>query len=213
MAQRMYRPKTSKPRKRPIPQTVPEIVKPLLAFANTAGPEGGRRELASPAALSAFLAGQGLLPRGTELMAADLERAREACAGLRALMAATTGPLPRDDALQGLNRVASTVTVRVCFTGDGSPVLERASPDLDGVFGLFFATVLWVRASGCWTRVRLCDEVTCRKAFYDRSGNLCRRWCSPRCGNKFSARDYRRRRKIRRQRSAPFSSGAGSSGS
>ncbi len=194
---RMYKRKTLKPRARQVPRTVPEAVKPLLAFANTSGAGGGTPQLSSPGALSDFLAGQGLLPRGTELTEADLERARQARAGLGALIAATTGPLPTDDALERLNRVASSVAVRVCFAADGSPVFEPASSDLDGALGLFFATVLWARATGCWPRVRLCEAETCRRAFYDKSNNLCGRWCSKLCGNKYAARDYRRRRKAR----------------
>jgi hypothetical protein len=36
-------------------------------------------------------------------------------------------------------------------------------------------TVLWTRATGRWSRVRLCDAETCRRAFYDKSSNLCGR--------------------------------------
>jgi len=184
MARRMYKPRPAKTTGRRAPEPVPEDLRHLVAFVNA-------RELESPAALSDWLSRRDLVPRGTELSEDDLERAREARAGLRSLIAADA-----EDVEPGLlNRAASNAVVRVRFEMDGSASFEPASADLAGALGRLFATVVLARAEGLWHRLKICEAEACGQAFYDASLNRRGRWCSRACGNRYAARGYRSRRK------------------
>lgn len=184
MARRMYKPNPARTRARRAPEPVPEDLRHLVAFVNA-------RELESPEALSDWLSRRGLLPRGTELSDDDLERAREARAGLRSLIGAAA-----EDVASGLlNRAASDAAVRVRFEADGSARFEPASANVGGALGRLFATVVLARAEGFWSRLKICEAEACGQAFYDASNNRRGRWCSRACGNRYAARGYRDRRK------------------
>ncbi len=63
----------------------------------------------------------------------------------------------------------------------------------DAVGGVLVAAARLVSA-GHWERVKICPAEDCRWAFYDRSRNRSRTWCSMRvCGNRNKARSWRER--------------------
>lgn len=80
------------------------------------------------------------------------------------------------------------VGVEIALTSAGAVlVAERAVPAV-----LAAAARLVVR--GEWGRVKICPDGTCRWAFYDRSRNRSRTWCSMQvCGNRQKARTFRQR--------------------
>lgn len=96
-------------------------------------------------------------------------------------------------AIGGAERAEQLPTV----TGIGVVLTDRA-PSL--VAGDAVAEIL-VAASrlavlGLWERVKICPADDCRWAFYDRSRNHSRTWCSMRiCGNREKARNWRERAK------------------
>jgi predicted RNA-binding Zn ribbon-like protein len=50
-------------------------------------------------------------------------------------------------------------------------------------------------ADGSWYRLKSCRKDSCRWAFYDRSRNRSRSWCSMSvCGNRMKATRFRERR-------------------
>ncbi|WP_344873653.1 CGNR zinc finger domain-containing protein [Allokutzneria multivorans] len=73
----------------------------------------------------------------------------------------------------------------------GIPVLAPTT-----AAGLFMAAALRLTVVGDWDRFKICPAHTCQWAFYDRSRNRSRSWCSMRvCGNREKARTFRERAK------------------
>ncbi|MER7013235.1 CGNR zinc finger domain-containing protein [Saccharopolyspora sp. NPDC000359] len=74
--------------------------------------------------------------------------------------------------------------------------LHRGIPVLTGVDALGTVLVAAARLvhTGHWDRVKICPADDCLVAFYDRSRNRSRTWCSMRvCGNREKARSWRER--------------------
>jgi predicted RNA-binding Zn ribbon-like protein len=56
------------------------------------------------------------------------------------------------------------------------------------------AIVARSQAEGTWPRMKACPNDSCHWAFYDRSRNRSRTWCTMSvCGNRAKARSYRAR--------------------
>jgi hypothetical protein len=63
------------------------------------------------------------------------------------------------------------------------------------VVGAVLAAAARLAVLGQWERVKICPADDCRWAFYDRSRNHSRTWCSMQvCGNREKARAFRERR-------------------
>ena len=99
---------------------------------------------------------------------------------LRALLLANNG-----GALDGNQTLEASVTV--VLNGDGAARLVA-----DDVVGELLAIVARAQADGTWQRMKACPA--CGWAFYDRSRNRSRTWCTMSvCGNRAKARSYRAR--------------------
>ncbi len=99
---------------------------------------------------------------------------------LRALLLANNG-----EALDGNQALEASVTV--ILNGDGAARLVA-----DDVVGELLAIVARAQADGTWQRMKACPA--CGWAFYDRSRNRSRTWCTMAiCGNRAKARSYRAR--------------------
>ena len=99
---------------------------------------------------------------------------------LRALLLANNG-----EALDGNEALEASVTV--VLNGDGAARLVA-----DDVVGELLAIVARAQADGTWQRMKACPA--CGWAFYDRSRNRSRTWCTMAiCGNRAKARSYRAR--------------------
>ncbi|HET6501671.1 MAG TPA: CGNR zinc finger domain-containing protein [Amycolatopsis sp.] len=71
----------------------------------------------------------------------------------------------------------------------GRPALVARS-----AVGAVLAAAARLAVLGEWERLKICPADHCRWAFYDRSRNRSRTWCSMRaCGNREKARNWRRR--------------------
>jgi predicted RNA-binding Zn ribbon-like protein len=103
---------------------------------------------------------------------------------------ALRGLLARDpDAIAALNDASASLRVR--FDPDGTARLEG-----DGLIASMLAIIARAQADGTWERMKACRADDCRWAFYDRSRNRSRTWCSMReCGNRAKARSYRARQR------------------
>jgi len=174
------------------PKPAPGDLRLVQAFLNTVDPKG-RDELASPPALAIWLATRALTPAPPALGDADLERALAVREGLRALME----PGAAEDVVARLDEVASGLTLRARFAADGTTLIEPTADGFDGALGRLVAIAARTRCAGMWKRFKLCADDRCRRAFYDDSPNVTRRWCTPRCGNRVHARTFRRRKKRR----------------
>ena len=71
----------------------------------------------------------------------------------------------------------------------GTPTLAAVDP-----VGAVLAAATRLAVLGDWERVKICPADDCRWAFFDRSRNRSRTWCSMRvCGNREKARAWRER--------------------
>jgi predicted RNA-binding Zn ribbon-like protein len=167
----------------------------VRAFINTREKDPDREEIASPEALRAWLVEMGLLDREAPVSAADVELAQRLREALRELLLANNhGGSPPLAALQALDEASQQSGLRVVFDAEGVPSLEPAAQGAAGVFGRLLAIVYDARREGTWSRLKACREDTCQWAFYDRSKNSSRHWCSMEvCGSRSKARSYRRR--------------------
>ena len=101
---------------------------------------------------------------------------------LRALLLANNGEALDTGAV---GRLEASVTV--VLNGDGSARLVAGD-----VLGELLAIVARAQADGTWRRMKACPA--CGWAFYDRSRNRSRTWCTMAiCGNRAKARSYRER--------------------
>jgi predicted RNA-binding Zn ribbon-like protein len=171
--------------------TAPGRLELVRQFVNTREIDEDRDEIATPAALEAWLAEHGLSTGpATD---ADVDRFADVREGLRAMMLANNGE-PRDpDAVARLDAVAARVPVSVRF-GDDDCALEPEGKGLDAALGSILGRVHTAMRDGTFQRLKACREHTCEWAFYDHSRNRSATWCSMEvCGNRAKARAYRAR--------------------
>ena len=173
----------------PIP--APAGLELIRAFLNTRTPKGD--ELRSARDLSDWLSRHGLLPAGIELTPSDLERARDARAGLRALLSANSGARLDDAVIARLDRAAVGARAQIRFDRDGGSRFEQLSRDLDDALGTVFGLVHVARCEGEWPAFKLCRAPDCRQAYFDYTKSRNGKWCTKRCGYKVKARAARRR--------------------
>ncbi len=161
-------------------------------FVNTVGGSGDDR-LASPSALADWLRHWGLLGAGVELTAADLERARGARAGVRALVAGNSGRKVDAEAVAALDRASAGTSYHLRFAAGARARYEPQGSGLDAPLGRLLQIVAAEESAERWPQLKFCSDPTCGAAYYDFSSNQSARWCSTRCGNRLSARLSRRR--------------------
>ncbi len=168
----------------------------VQAFVNTVDREAGTDELATPRALADWLARHGLLAPGTELDAADRQRARAVREGWRSLLAGSM----TEESAEALDQATAAALLRARHGVDGVVRLEPAVAGLDAALGRLLVIVSRAQNDPGWQRLKVCASPSCRAIFYDRSPNHSARWCRPRCGNRASSKaSKKRRRRAERQ--------------
>jgi hypothetical protein len=142
----------------------------LVDFLNTVNHETHVDLLDDPAAWFQWLA-----ERGLDEGAGD---ARAVRAALRAAVGDPTTP----------TSVSASATIEL--PAGGTPRLVARD-----VVGAVLAAAQRLAVLDRWERVKICPADDCRWAFYDRSRNHSRTWCSMQvCGNREKARAWRGRR-------------------
>jgi hypothetical protein len=148
----------------------------VLAFLNTLDIAVGTDVLSDEERWREWAAGRGRSDPGDRRAAATVRDE------LRRLVSTST---PRRGGLRAIGG-----GVRVELAPDG-PVLVSG----DAV-GAVLAAGARLAMLGQWERVKICAAENCRSAFFDRSRNRSRTWCSMRvCGNRTKARNWRERSK------------------
>jgi len=151
----------------PVP---PADVSLVVDFLNTLDVERDTDALADALTWGRWAADRGLEP-------GSLDGARHAREVLRHAVGdpvATESPL--------------SVPARIELTGTGPALV---SPD---AVGAVLAAATRIAVLGDWERLKICPADDCRWAFFDRSRNRSRTWCSMRvCGNREKARAWRER--------------------
>jgi len=146
----------------------------LLAFLNTVDVEAGTDVLADAVRWRMWAAERGLTT-GADLVGVRMVR--------DALRTAVGDPDNRSGGAEGMGS-----PVRIELRG-GAPVLAAT----DAV-GAVLAAAARIAVLEQWDRVKICPAEHCRWAFFDRSRNRSRTWCSMRvCGNREKARNWRER--------------------
>jgi hypothetical protein len=146
------------------PKNVQE--KLLVDFLNTIDIEDGTDVLATDTGLAEWAAAHGLAP-------GNPDEARHTRDALRSLVAGGTPELP-------------SVTLHPSCEGEGVSLTS------DTVAEAALAATVVLSIQGRIKRVKLCNAETCRYAYYDRSRNGSRAWCSMEiCGNRQKARSFR----------------------
>jgi len=163
-------------------------------FVNTEVPDFQQDDVATPAALTEWLARRGLVDADASVDSDLFVEARALRSALRELaLANTLGVAPAverrvelDAALGGFPLVLRLV--------DGRPQLVPADRGARGGLAAIVAAVAEARAAGSWERLKACRQETCGWVFYDGSRNRSSSWCSMQvCGGRAKASSYRRR--------------------
>lgn len=162
-------------------QAVPERLELVRGFVNTLDAVDWAREVR-------------LLDSSVRVTAAAAARATELREALRALCLENNGGPVDHDAARVLDGVARRAGVRLRFVAGAQPELESTVDGIDGVLGRIASLVAVAMADGTWPRLKACRAEDCLWAFYDRTRNRSRSWCSMAvCGNRAKARAYRAR--------------------
>ena len=115
---------------------------------------------------------------------------------LRRLLLANHDGDADPEAIAALDGAARDARLVVAFAPDGTARLAPAEGGADGVLAALLGIVARAQAEGTWSRMKACPADTCQWAFYDRSRNRSRTWCSmSECGNRAKARSYRARQR------------------
>jgi predicted RNA-binding Zn ribbon-like protein len=163
-------------------------------YVNTLDFETGIDTISTPDDLATWFSEQGLvddLVEPTEEEHADALAVREA---IRELLLANNG-VETDSAAASktLEEAGRAAHLGVRFE-DGRPVLAAEGDDARAAIGRIVATVAELAPTDEWKRLKTCRDENCRVAFYDKSRNRSRAWCSMEvCGNREKARSFRAR--------------------
>ncbi|RLK60599.1 CGNR zinc finger domain-containing protein [Actinokineospora cianjurensis] len=142
----------------------------VLDFLNTVDFDLHTDVLDDPAGWQGWLATRAL---------ADDQHARATRDGIRAAIGCRAAP-PAPPATVHIQLVAGIPTLVACTAT-----------------GAVLAAATRLAVLGEWDRVKICPADDCRWAFFDRSRNRSRTWCSMRvCGNREKARTWRERAKL-----------------
>jgi hypothetical protein len=192
--QPVYRPPTGSPPATAPPSELDQDVDLVLAFLNTLDIEAGTDLLGTEAQWLAWARRPGLGEPGDRVAAQQVRDALRGCIIDRA------HPLALGSALSPLDHAAVHVEL-----AEGVPVLVGS----DAV-GSVLAASTRLAVLGQWDRLKICAAGECRCAFYDRSRNRSRTWCSMRvCGNRTKARNWRQRARGSAPTSTPAVVGSG----
>ena len=166
-------------------------------YVNTLDFETGIDRIATRDELATWLSEQGLvddLPAPTGQEHADALAVREAIRNL--LLANNAVAVDAAAASKTLEEAARQAHLGVRFE-DGRPVLAPEDDGVRGAIGRIVALVAELAPSDEWKRLKSCRDENCRVAFYDKSRNRSRAWCSMEvCGNREKARSFRARHKV-----------------
>jgi predicted RNA-binding Zn ribbon-like protein len=178
----------------PAADAAPGRLELVRRFINTVELPNGPDELDTVERAAGWCLSHGLAPVADEGHLTVLRAFREA---LRDLLSANNGEGDVSAAWERLGPfLAST---RLGLAVDPVRGLELR-PEDKGPIASLLATVYESRLLGAWSRLRACRKSSCRFAYYDRTKNGSRAWCSmATCGNRAKAQ----RRRERERNAAP----------
>lgn len=163
----------------------------LRVFINTLDFPSGPDKLATPESASAWCREHGLPPLSNHRETERLRGFREA---LREVTFANNGEGDARAAWDGLAPYARGVHFTLVVGPDRGPALEPGGAGAERAIAIMLALVYEAVTHDRWQRMRACRKGTCKFAYYDRSKNGSRAWCSMAvCGNREKASRRRER--------------------
>ena len=168
----------------------------LLDFVNTNDLEGGDDRLATPGALAAWLAERGHDAIAPSVDARTHARALALREGLRALGRANNDEAAEPERLAALQSATAALPLTARLGTASRWELRPQATGADAFLAATVATVVRAMADGSWSRVKACQNDTCRWLFFDQSRNRSRQWCTmAMCGSRMKSRAYRARQR------------------
>lgn len=162
-------------------------VQRVLDFVNTYDVESGTDMVDTPAKLGAWLVSQRWLDEDARVTADDVTHAARLRETLRAALLARV-----DTGSAASAAAAYSVPLELHIAADGTVGLAPTGSGVARALGLIVAPIPAAVADRTWSRVKACANDTCHWAFYDRSKNRSRRWCSMEvCGNREKTQAFR----------------------
>jgi predicted RNA-binding Zn ribbon-like protein len=166
-------------------------------YVNTLDLETGIDRISSPDELAMWFSEQGLVHDLVEPTDDELTEALAVREAIRELLLANNGveadAAAASKTLEDAGREAQ-LTVRF---ENGRPLLAPEGDGTSAAIGRIVAAVAELAPTDEWKRLKGCRDETCRVAFYDKSRNRSRAWCSMEvCGNREKARSFRARHAV-----------------
>jgi predicted RNA-binding Zn ribbon-like protein len=171
-----------------------------LDFINTLahGRDGDTERLPDAAAAEAWLVGHGAVPP-IRVGRVELDAIRSARQAMRELVDAVVDHrTPSSNAVARLNGIlAAGDRPRLERTSDGVRVTSaHAGEPIPDALSHLVEPLVDLVARGDTSRLRSCDDESCRWVFFDESRTARRRWCDmSSCGNRAKAARHRARRR------------------
>jgi predicted RNA-binding Zn ribbon-like protein len=163
----------------------------LRRFVNTLDYPDGDDALGSIDSASAWSRENGLSPVSNPR---ELSRLREFREALREVLFLQHEDPAKATAWELLRPFTRTAQFAVALDPVLGPTLEPGGAGADRTVATILAIVHEAVASGLWPRLHACRRDACKFAFYDRSKNGSRAWCSMAvCGNREKAQRRRAR--------------------
>jgi predicted RNA-binding Zn ribbon-like protein len=166
----------------------------VIDFVNTNDLEDEDDGLATPARLAAWASERGF--DVTTANQASHARALALREGLRALGRANNDEVAEPEQLAALAEATAALPLTALLATGSRWELRPEAAGIDAFLATIVATVLHAMADGSWSRVKACQNDTCRWLFMDVSRNRSRQWCTMAiCGSRMKARAYRARQR------------------
>ena len=161
-------------------------------FVNTVDLETGVDAIGAPDELAAWLSDNGLVDDLVAPSKAEHAGAIAVREAIRELLHANNGCDADSSAASAtLEEAGKRARLGVRFV-DGRPVLAPEGDDTQAAVGRIVAAVAELASTPEWHRLKACRDDDCQVAFYDKSRNRSRAWCSMEvCGNREKARTFR----------------------
>ncbi|MFN8161240.1 MAG: CGNR zinc finger domain-containing protein [Solirubrobacterales bacterium] len=161
-------------------------------FVNTRDLDEGVDLVSDPASLAAWVRERASIETGAP-SAAEHRRVLALREALRAMLHANNGAALEDADLEPLREAADRTALGV-VTSRGEVRVRPSAGGLAAFEAALLLAVAGAQERGTWARLKACPAADCRWAFYDRSRNRSRTWCSmEECGNRSKTRSYRAR--------------------
>jgi predicted RNA-binding Zn ribbon-like protein len=166
-------------------ENAPGALDLVRVFENTLSLPDGPDELDSVAAAAAWCLSHGLPPVAG---AGELDRLRAFRETLRELLSANNGAGAARAPWERLRPFVEAAQLRLTVNSHRGLDLLPAAPESDGAIAALLAVVYESLLDNTWARMRACRKASCRYAYYDRTKNGSRAWCSmATCGNQEKA--------------------------